>query len=127
MGSFLDKGIIFCGCSFTWGQGLWHYSDLKNIHRPKDCNSFEFKQITGGHFKYAQKNRFARLVANHFDTFDVVKNANGGSEENSLGFLNNLFNTREERLGEYGYEIENTFIRYHFDDIEYIIELFCFR
>lgn len=124
MGSFLDKGIIFCGCSFTWGQGLWHYSDLKNIHRPKVCNSFEFKQITGGHFKYAQKNRFARLVANHFDTFDVVKNANGGSEENSLGFLNNLFNTREERLGEYGYEIENTFIRYHFDDIEYIVYQF---
>ena len=62
MGSFLDKGIIFCGCSFTWGQGLWHYSDLKNIHIPKDCNSFEFEQITGGHFKYAQKNRFARKI-----------------------------------------------------------------
>lgn len=31
MGSILIMGgdIIFAGCSFTWGQGLWSYSPTK--------------------------------------------------------------------------------------------------
>ena len=25
------KGILFGGCSFTWGQGLYFYSDLNRL------------------------------------------------------------------------------------------------
>lgn len=28
------KGILFGGCSFTWGQGLYFYSDLPNLYNP---------------------------------------------------------------------------------------------
>ena len=29
------KGILFGGCSFTWGQGLYFYSNLPNLYEPK--------------------------------------------------------------------------------------------
>ena len=25
------KGIIFAGCSYTWGQGLYYYSGLETL------------------------------------------------------------------------------------------------
>ena len=28
------KGIIFAGCSFTWGQGLYYYSNLPTLKEP---------------------------------------------------------------------------------------------
>ena len=29
------KGLLFGGCSFTWGQGLYFYSDLPDLYYPK--------------------------------------------------------------------------------------------
>ena len=28
------KGLVFGGCSFTWGQGLYYYSDLPRLKEP---------------------------------------------------------------------------------------------
>ena len=30
----ITKGIIFAGCSFTWGQGLYYYSNLDTLQEP---------------------------------------------------------------------------------------------
>lgn len=40
------KGVLFGGCSFTWGQGLYFYSDLPNLYNPKSIYKFEVHKIT---------------------------------------------------------------------------------
>ena len=30
----VTKGIIFAGCSFTWGQGLYYYSNMETLKEP---------------------------------------------------------------------------------------------
>ena len=35
------KGIIFAGCSFTWGQGLWYYMNSSTVQEDtKDTAKF---------------------------------------------------------------------------------------
>jgi len=120
MGSFLDKGLIFCGCSFTFGQGLWHYSKLKHQYIPTHFE-FDREKVSGGHIKYAQLNRFSRLVANHFNTFDVVKSDNGGSDDVSLKFLEVCFRRDNPYNKDFLFLLENQFFNFNYDDIEYII------
>lgn len=85
------NGILFLGCSFTWGQGLYFYSDLDTVIYPNDENSFNQKDISHAQIKYKNKFRFPRLVANHFKTFEHTRSMNGGSEDQSFDFLDNLF------------------------------------
>lgn len=115
------KGLVFAGCSFTWGQGLYFYSELN--HTPKfDDWVYDYSLMTDALIKYKDTIRFPRLVANHFNTFEVCKLTNGGSDVTSLMFLKKIFDKYEEPV--------NNQIRssnwlsqenYHFDDIEYVI------
>lgn len=85
------KGIVFGGCSFTWGQGLYYYSDMDNVI-PQVDEDFHPSRLTKAHLLYKDTLRFPRLVANHFKTFEVVRDSNGGSDEWSMKFVNGLFN-----------------------------------
>jgi hypothetical protein len=85
------KGIIFAGCSFTWGQGLYYYSDMDNVI-PQVEGTFHPSKLTKAHILYKDILRFPRLVANHFNTFEVVKDSNGGSDDMSMKFVDTLFN-----------------------------------
>jgi len=85
------KGILFLGCSFTWGQGLYFYSDLDTLIRPNDEYSFNQKDVSHAQIKYKNRLRFPRLVANHFKTFEHTRSINGGCEDHSFEFLDNLF------------------------------------
>lgn len=77
------KGIIFLGCSFTWGQGLYYYSNLDSLREPPpDC--YDTNLVSVGHIKFLESVRFARIVANHFNTFEVVAPFNGGSNESAI-------------------------------------------
>ena len=85
------KGLLFGGCSFTWGQGLYYYSDLpKQVLPPPD--QYIVKDVTDAMYHYKNVIRYPRLVANHFNTFDVFKNVNGGSEDETFDFFDNIFN-----------------------------------
>ena len=84
------KGIIFAGDSFTWGQGLYYYSELPNIQIPPPGNYIK-EYLTESHKKFKNTKRFARLVANHFETFELVKIDNGGSDQQSLEFIDDVF------------------------------------
>jgi hypothetical protein len=98
------KGIIFAGCSFTWGQGLYFYSDFDDVIKSGD-NNFKPENITDAHFKFKNILYFPRLVSNHFNTFEIVKKTNGGSDENSINFVNNLFKNNSDNFNgnfEYG-------------------------
>jgi hypothetical protein len=86
------KGIIFAGCSFTWGQGLYFYSDLVDLKYPESEYVFNQKEITDAQIKFKNTLYYPRLVANHFNTFEVTKKDNGGSEDKTFDFFNYIFN-----------------------------------
>lgn len=81
----ITKGILFIGCSFTWGQGLYYYSNLESISEPSP-NTFEIGKLTEGQLRYMYSKRFARLVANHFNTFELVINSNGGGDTSNCEY-----------------------------------------
>ena len=83
------KGIIFGGCSFTWGQGLYFYSDLVDLKYPESEYVFNQKEITDAQIKFKNTLYYPRLVANHFNTFEVTKKDNGGSEDKTFDFFLN--------------------------------------
>jgi len=84
------KGLLFAGDSFTWGQGLYFYSELPNIKQPPH-NGFNRYDVTEAHIKYKDSKRFARIVANHYGTFELVKEENGGSDIETIDFIDSVF------------------------------------
>lgn len=84
---------IFCGCSFTWGQGLWSYSPTKwyvptcieytqeNAPIPPDADLFRIE------------NRFAGVLQHMVPISNVIiKRHNGGTDEESLRFIDEVKN-----------------------------------
>lgn len=108
------KGLIFAGCSFTWGQGLYYYSGLDTLVEP-DPDCYDANLLTDAHRRYMETLRYPRLVANHFGTFEVVSKQNGGSEETSMDFLKTAFNLIENRFDFL------TDQKFSFSEIEYVI------
>lgn len=96
------KGLLFGGCSFTWGQGLYHYSNLSNLPAGSENRSFNSKGITESMIRHKNSIRFPRLVANHLETFEVCKedigklHGNGGSEDETFAFFDYLFNVERK-------------------------------
>jgi len=84
------KGIIFAGCSFTWGQGLNYYSNLSTLKEP-GFGRYNSHLITKSQLKYLKSIRFPRLVANHFDTFEFVHKQNGRSNQEIISFWKEYF------------------------------------
>lgn len=113
------NGIVFAGCSFTWGQGLYYYSNLKHIPKFEDWVK-DYSLMTNAPINFKNTIRFPRLVANHFSTFEVCRETNGGSDEMSFKFLEVLF-TRDKvanNLEHYGF-LTTQF--YEYDEIDYIV------
>jgi hypothetical protein len=90
MNDKVTKGIIFAGCSFTWGSGLWYYSKLPTIIE-QTGQSFHTQKMNISHIDYMKSVRFPRIVANHFNTFEIVNPNNGGSNETMLEWWKNCF------------------------------------
>jgi hypothetical protein len=115
------KGLVFAGCSFTWGQGLYFYSDLNHTPKFEDW-VYDYSLMTDALIKFKDTIRFPRLVANYFNTFEVCKKTNGGSDVTSLMFLKKLFGKYEEPVNDHiNVSTWLTEENYYFDDIEYVI------
>ena len=113
------KGIIFGGCSFTWGQGLYFYSDLVDLKYPESEYIFNQKEITDAQIKFKNTLYYPRLVANHFNTFEVTKKDNGGSEDKTFDFF---LNTLTPNL--LGGREKNQYLmlkKYDYVDFDYMI------
>jgi hypothetical protein len=110
------KGIIFAGDSFTWGQGLYYYSKLPNLKVPKPGHYID-RYVTSSHIRYKDTKRFARLVANELDTFELVKTGNGGSDYESLEFIDDVFKRYDIKYEDISYVIFQTtqFLRSTFE------------
>jgi hypothetical protein len=96
------KGLLFGGCSFTWGQGLYHYSNLSHLAASSEKCSFNSKGITEAMIRHKNSIRFPRLVANQLNTFEVCKDdvgklhGNGGSKDETFDFFDYLFNVERK-------------------------------
>ena len=85
------KGMLFAGCSFTWGQGLYYYSNLPTLKEPPP-DQYRAEYVTSAHKKFMESVRFPRLVANHFKTWEVVHEWNGGSNLSAIRWWRSSFN-----------------------------------
>ncbi len=109
----VKKGILFAGCSFTWGQGLYYYSNMSTLKEPPP-DAYNATLVTDAHNNFRKTLYYPRLVANHFNTFEVVKIENGGSEVTSFDYMKCAFGL----MGPIYNYIQQTF---SFDEIEYIV------
>jgi hypothetical protein len=91
--SKVSKGIAFVGCSFVWGQGLYYYSDLPTVERVH-IHTFDKDKVTDAQIEYMKSRRFPRLVADHFNTFELVQSENGGSNTNNIEWWNDCFSKK---------------------------------
>jgi hypothetical protein len=110
------KGLLFGGCSFTWGQGLYFYSDLPRQIYPLNEFSYRREELTDAHLRFKDTLRFPRLVANHFKTFEIVKGQNGGGEDETFDFFKTVFKHKVNERHDH-YVSDNI----EYEDIEYII------
>lgn len=110
------KGLLFGGCSFTWGQGLYFYSDLPKQKYPLNEFTYKREELTDAHLRFKDTLRFPRLVANHFNTFEVVKSVNGGSEDETFDFFKTIFELpKHHEMAHYVLD------RFDYNDFDYII------
>lgn len=112
----ITKGIVFAGCSFTWGSGLWYYSKLPTIIE-QTGQSFDTRKMNISHIDYMKSVRFPRIVANHFNTFEIVNPNNGGSNETMIDWWKNCFTN-----GVRGYKaFDSIYPHLHYNEISYFV------
>ncbi len=84
------KAMVFAGDQFTWGQGLHYYTNLPTIKIPEYWK-FDRSILTHAHIKFIEKYRFARLVADHFDTIEYVREPNYASNDLIIDWFTSCF------------------------------------
>lgn len=91
----ITKGMIFAGCSYTWGQGLYYYSNLSTLQ--DQSNPWGYHNIyTQSHQRFKESVRYPRLVAKHFNSFEFVHPENGGANDGIIEYWENCFTNRSE-------------------------------
>jgi hypothetical protein len=115
----LKKGILFTGCSYTWGGGLEWYAPYKIVD--KLTTKFDVNKINYATYNFICKNRFTRLVADHFGTWDTTRHGNGGSDDMSINFINDAFNLNNSNMINFPYDNIEKIQTYNADEIEYVI------
>lgn len=88
------KGMIFAGCSFTWGQGLYYYSNLDTLREPLP-DHYDPNLVRHAHVKFKESVRYPRLVASHFNSFEYVHPNNGGSNQGAVHWWDMCFKNRD--------------------------------
>jgi len=104
------KGIIFAGCSFTWGQGLYYYSSLSSLVEPLELDTFNPKLLTNAHIKFMETNRYSRFVANEMGSYEILKDINGGSDFGIIDYWTSYFYSEDENKIIQPYEDYSYFI-----------------
>ena len=112
------KGILFAGDSYTWGEGLHVYSDLPDIVYEE--HGFDIYNYTPAHKNWIEANRFSRRVANHFETFDLVRFQNGGNNRDIFEFIDNIETEYQSRYIMAKNSTHRAFT-YKLDDFDYIV------
>ncbi len=81
--------FIFTGCSFTWGQGLWSYCTTK--HKvPTVTEYIDGAGVPDAGIRFLEGNRWPHRVAQTFKAREIVKRNNGGTDDESIRFINQV-------------------------------------
>lgn len=107
--------IIFAGCSFTWGQGLWSYWENKDSYIPTTHEYINnLYGIPEPALEFKDFNRFPWLVGLRFQATPIVKRWNGGTDEESVRFLEEVLTNDVT---------QNTMLTQNvkFSDIKYVV------
>lgn len=99
------KGIAFGGCSFTWGQGLHYYSNLSTLILPENENMYDEELVSYAHFKFIETVRYPRLVAQHFNTFELVQPFNGGATRTTVDFWTAAINSEKNSFSKINWNV----------------------
>jgi len=94
--SKVTKGMIFAGCSYTWGQGLYYYSNLETLRDQNNPWGYTRGIANPAHHLFKESVRFPRLVANHFNSYEIVHPENGGANDVIIEYWKNCFTNREK-------------------------------
>lgn len=92
------KGMLFAGCSFTWGQGLNYYSNMPSLMEQLP-NQFDPTILKHSHYEYIKANRFPRLVANYFNVFEICQPFNGGATHSNIKYWTDWFDDTDQNKG----------------------------
>lgn len=84
------KAMVFAGCSFTWGQGLWYYSALDSLKEesPYGYNAALYNAV---HHSFREKWRWPTRVADHFNTVGLTHYENGGANDQIVEYWKACF------------------------------------
>jgi hypothetical protein len=116
------KQLAFLGDSFTWGEGLELYLDTPfwiNQRKKRsiwtDIVDLQTEQSTN----FREKNRFANIVANYFDSDLIIDNSNGGWIGNITYYLQHILESNlkpDYVIIQFSCFIRNP-IHYHFNSL----------
>lgn len=90
-----NKGIIFAGCSFTFGYGLNYYSPnfAGKWEQPYPGSlSYHMEQPS---MKFQEKNRFSNMVTSHFNVPHLQPERVSGGDYVNVEWLEDLFWKRD--------------------------------
>lgn len=82
-----ERGILFLGDSFTWGEGLEFYCNTPKWIAERDVyNSWQelYKKQDKDSILFRYSNRFPNLVGNHFGVKHFTHDKNGGNIASSI-------------------------------------------
>ncbi len=109
------SGIIFAGCSFTHGHGLWFYN--KELYGQYGKNQ-DIRPIINDrpihHLRYKDVMRFPRLVSQELEMFEITRLDYSGNDGDSIDFINHVFDF-DSSMTQWSTE------HYKYDEVKYII------
>lgn len=85
----MSKGVLGLGCSYTWGEGLYFYSDLDELPF-RETHTFDSKKIRKSMELFKDKHRYLQKVADYLDTWCWSDYCNGGSQWDTVQYVDEL-------------------------------------
>jgi hypothetical protein len=87
----MNKGIIFLGDSYTWGQGLNFYGKFEETHFPtKEDGEFYLNKLSEREIEFIKEHRFSNIVSKHLNKKTIQRELNGGGHYDMIEFLNSI-------------------------------------
>ena len=113
----MSKGILGIGCSYTWGEGLYFYSELNDIETLLSENHFfDSTKLRRSHLLFKNKKTFTNLVAEKYNTWCEIGGGNGG--DNVFSFNQRLTELFDETVLDSYLKSDFKLIIYQFTQLE---------
>ena len=116
--------MIFAGCSYTWGQGLYYYSNLETLRDSDNPWGYSRWIANPAHHLFKESVRYPRLVANYFNSYEIVHPENGGANDVIVEYWKNCFTNREknaELLTEAHGDVPAKIEQIEYDEVSHVV------